>query len=294
MPDRAARRTLSQRLVDLHTHTLVSDGTLSPTQLVERAAEVGLTAIAITDHDHVGGLAEARIAGARLGVEIVSGIELSATHAVGEVHVLGYLLDDTSAPLLADLSRFREVRAARGIRIVEKLQALGVDVTPEDVAQHAGAGAIGRPHVARALMTKGVVTSVQEAFERWLGDGKPAYVPKEKISVGQAIALIHAAGGVAALAHPGLLREEGRGALIREMAALGMDGIEVEYSRHAREDRRRFAAIAEELGLVQTGGSDFHGENKPDVALGSGVHGNVRVEYAVLDALCARAAKRRR
>ena len=283
---------MAERLVDLHTHTFVSDGTLSPTQLVEQAAAAGLAAIAITDHDHVGALVEAREAGARHGVEVVTGIELSATHALGEVHVLGYLFDEQNAPLLDKLAQLREVRAARGMRIVEKLQALGVAIAPEDVARHAGNGAVGRPHIARALVDRGIVSSVKEAFDVWLGDDKPAYVPKMKLSVAESIDLLHAAGGVAVLAHPGLIREEGRVALVREMAALGLDGIEVEHSRHAREERRRFAALADELGLVQTGGSDFHGENKPDVALGTGVHRNVRVGYATLDALRLRAAQR--
>lgn len=282
--------------MDLHCHTVVSDGTLAPTALVELAAQSGLAAVAITDHDHVGALDEARAAGERLDVEVVPGIELSVTHAIGDVHVLGYLFDPREPRLVAALERFREARASRGVRIVERLQELGVDVTVEDVARQLGAAtrAVGRPHVARALVEKRIVGSIQEAFERWLGEGRPAYVEKAKIDARAALALIHGAGGVAALAHPGLLAEKGRVALVRELAALGLDGIEVEYPRHSREDRRAFAALADELGLVRTGGSDFHGENKPDVALGTGVNRNVRVPYATLDALRTRRESARR
>lgn len=294
--------------IDLHAHTVVSDGTLTPAQLVELAAASGLAALAVTDHDHTGALAEAREAGARLGVEIVSGIELSVEHPVGgfggdgrgagasrpvEVHLLGYLFDEGDAALQAELARFRDVRTARAGRIVERLRALGVDVSVEDVLSEVPAGegaSVGRPHVARALMRKGLVGSIQEAFDLWLGEGRPAHVEKAKLSARQAIALVHAAGGVAVLAHPVTIREEAREALVRELAALGLDGLEVEYPKHAPEERRRLARLASELDLVATGGSDFHGENKPDVRLGTGIGENIAVGADVLDALKRRAA----
>lgn len=280
---------MDERRVDLHTHTLVSDGTLSPTALVQLAAKKALAAIAITDHDHVGALDEAAREGGRLGVEIIPGIELSVTHPAGDVHILGYLIDPREPRLAARLAEFRTVRAARGRLIVEKLQAQGVDIRLEDIP---AAESVGRPHIARALMEKRVVSSVKEAFDKWLGDGKPAYVPKAKIEAREAIELLHGAGGLAVLAHPGLLSEKHRYAIVRELAALGLDGVEVEHSRHASEERRRLRELAKELDLVETGGSDFHGENKPDVDLGYGHGGNVRVTYATVEALRARSARR--
>lgn len=287
---------MDERRIDLHTHTVVSDGTLTPTQLVELAARKGLAAIALTDHDHLGGLSEARRAGELLGVEVVAGIELSCVLAPHEadIHLLAYFVDPDDLALAARLEHFREARAARGVRIVEKLRALGVDITLDDVARAAGpsAGSIGRPHVARALMEKRIVASVQEAFERWLADGRPAYVEKEKLDAREAVLLVHAARGVAVLAHPGLLPDGARERIVRTLARHGLDGIEVEHPRHASEERRRLRALAGELGLVTTGGSDFHGENKPDVDLGYGVGGNIRVTTSTLTVLRARADRR--
>lgn len=286
LPGRVAGR------IDLHAHTVVSDGTLTPTQLVELAAHSGLAAIAVTDHDHTGGLAEARAAGARLGVEVVTGIELSVEHPVGEFHLLGYLFDDSDAALQSELERFRRVRSARAVLIVERLRALGVDVAIEDVLREVPAGedaSVGRPHVARALLRKGLVGSIREAFDLWLADDRPAHVPKAKMSAAEAIRLVRQAGGVAVLAHPFTVPEASREALVRELAALGLDGVEVEYPRHGADERQRLLRLAAELGLVATGGSDFHGENKPDVRLGTGIGENIDVRADVLDALRKRA-----
>lgn len=274
----------------------MSDGTLSPTELVELAAREGLAALAVTDHDHVGGLAEARRAGARLGVEVVAGIELSVAHEVREFHLLGYLFDEGDPALLAALSSLREARAGRAEQMVARLRGLGVDVSLEDVAREAGpeGGAVGRPHVARALVKRGYASSIQDAFDRYLADGRPAAVPKRKLSAREALGLVHGAGGVAVLAHPVTVVEGRREALVRELAALGLDGIEVVHSKHGPAEVARFRALARELDLVETGGSDFHGENKPDVRLGSGRGGNVAVDAGVLDALRTRAFRRAR
>ena len=284
----ASRR--NSRRVDLHTHTTVSDGTLSPTALVELAAKVGLAAIAITDHDHLGALPEARRAGDRLGVEIVAGVELSVSYGDADVHLLGYFVDPDEPRLAARLAQFRAVREERGRLIVEKLQALGVDIQMSDLP---AAQSVGRPHVAQALVAKGIVKSVDEAFQKWLGDGGPAYVEKAKMDGREAIALVHGAGGVAVLAHPGLLSDKVRYRALRELAAAGLDGVEVEHSRHSAEERRRLRDLAAELSLIETGGSDFHGENKPDVQLGYGVGGNVKVTTTTLDALRRRAGSPR-
>lgn len=273
---------------DLHAHTTVSDGTLSPTALVELAGRVGLSTIAVTDHDHVGGLDEAREAGARLGVAVIAGIELSVTHPAGDVHLLGYFVDDRSAPLLGELARLREVRERRAALIVERLNALGVAVTLAEVEREAAGGAVGRPHVARALVTRGAVASVAEAFDRYLADGRPAAVAKAKLSALDAIRLVHGAGGAAVLAHAVTIPEAFREPLVRELAALGLDGLEVLHSKHDAAMRARLAALASELGLVPTGGSDFHGENKPDVPLGS-----VSVGPEVVASLRGRASRAR-
>jgi len=279
-----------RRRVDLHAHTVVSDGTLTPADLVLLARRSGLAAVAVTDHDHLGGLAEARAAGEREGVEVVAGVELSVAHPAGDVHLLGYLVDDQDAALLGRLERLRDVRARRAHLIVERLQESGVPLTLEDLAREAPAqgGAVGRPHVARALVRRGLASSIQDAFDRWLADGRPAAVPKEKLGAREAIALVHGAGGVAVLAHPVTLPEDAREPLLRELARLGLDGVEVDYPRHDEALRRRLRALAGELGLVATGGSDFHGANKPDVALGM-----VDVDHAVLESLRARARGRR-
>jgi predicted metal-dependent phosphoesterase TrpH len=284
-----------ERPIDLHAHTVVSDGTLTPTQLVERAAAAGLAALALTDHDHVGGLAEARRLAPRLGLEIVAGIELSASRGGKDVHVLGYLFDEHDAAFLGRLEALREARERRGVLILDKLRSLGIDIAPEDLARELGdhGGAVGRPHVARALMRRGVVASVQEAFDLYLAEGRPAFVEKEKLDVAEAIALVHAAGGLAVLAHPGLFDAATREALVREAARAGLDGVEVEHPKNGPDARASLRALAAELRLVETGGSDFHGENKPDVELGRGIAGNVRVTMATLDALKRALAARR-
>lgn len=283
--------------VDLHAHTTTSDGTLTPTQLVRLAVENGLNALAITDHDHVGALDEARKAAHGHDLEIVTGIELSLVEDGVELHLLGYLFDEKNERLVATLDRLRAARQTRAARIVERLSDLGVDITLADVQAEVGEGAttrsIGRPHVARALMTKGHVASVTEAFDRYLGDGRPAAVPKEKLGAADAIALLHDAGGLAVLAHAVTIPAERREEMVRRLAAHGLDGLEVAHSKHGPVERETLGTLAHSLGLVETGGSDFHGTNKPDVKLGSGRDGNVEVRDETLNALKRRKAARR-
>ncbi len=273
--------------IDLHTHSTVSDGTLTPAQLVAHARERGLAALALTDHDHVGGLAEARREGERLGVEVVAGVELSAEDPeAGELHLLGYLFDEEDPALLARLEALRDARALRGARMVERLREAGLDVSLDEVVREVAPGAsLGRPHVARVLVAKGHAASIEDAFDRWLGEGRPGHVPKERLAPEEAMGLIHAAGGVVSLAHPVTIRDEKQEALVRRLAALGLDGIEVVHSKHGPHERSRFGGWAKALGLVATGGSDFHGANKPDVELGDGKRGNVRVGPETLAAL---------
>ena len=280
---RPAPAPVALPLVDLHAHTNVSDGTLSPRALVQAAKAAGLAAIAVTDHDHVGGLADARAEGALLGVEVIAGIELSAED---EVHLLGYFVEDAHPVFVERLVSLRDARERRGEHIVERLRAAGVSVTMEQVRAHVAPGAaLGRPHVARALVDAGVVRDIKEAFDRWLGDGRPGFVPKARLSTAEAIALVHDARGVAVLAHPVTLTDwEGT---LRRMAAEGLDGVEAAHSKQDHAFSLRVLAVAAELDLAVTGGSDFHGENKPDVGLGS-----VLVDASVLDALRARRVAR--
>jgi hypothetical protein len=264
---------------DLHTHTTASDGTLTPTELVRAARERGLSLLAITDHDTTAGVAEARRAAAGDGaaVRIVPGVELSAEGPPGKCHLLGLGIDPDDETLREALARLSGDRQTRNARMAERLRALGVPLTLDEVAAVAPAGAnVGRPHFAQALVEKGIVVTLKEAFDRFLGDGAPAYVAKAVLSPADAIALIHGAGGRAFVAHPGLLRlrehetHEGR---LRDLQALGMDGVEAYYGAHAPAQTERFLRLARKLGLLVTGGSDFHGANKPEVLLGAVVDG---------------------
>ena len=241
--------------VDLHMHSTASDGSRAPADVVGAAKAAGLVAIALTDHDSVAGLGEAQAAGAELGVRIVNGVELSAVEGEAETHLLGLHLRDTMV-LELGLEALREMRQRRARTIVDKLVALGVKVTLDDVLAQAGDGAVGRPHVARALVADGWATDVRDAFDRYLGAGRPAYVAKEQLSMPDAIAMVHAAGGLAVLAHPG-------GAGTRErltaLAAQGLDGVEVKHPSHSPSDTNKLRALCEQLGLVISGGSDWHG-----------------------------------
>lgn len=259
--------------IDLHAHTTASDGSLTPTELVGKARALGLAALAVTDHDTLGGLRQAQSAAACVGLDLVPGVELSVEDDAGRFHLLGYGFDPENAALADTLITLRRSRAARNALMAEKMAALGLPVTMDDVRAEAGEDAqvIARPHFARALIKKGVVESVQEAFDKYLSTGKPLYLPKEVLTPRDAIALIHGAGGVAVMAHPGLVPLD-EAALADRVARLaqddGLDGIEAYYSQHSRADTHRFLALAARLGLLVTGGSDFHGIAKPHVPLG--------------------------
>lgn len=241
--------------VDLHMHSTASDGSRSPADVVRAAKRAELVAIALTDHDTVAGLAEARATGEELGVRIINGVELSAVEGDSETHLLGLHLSDTSV-LERGLTELREMRGRRAVRIVELLQAQGVQVTLDDVLMQAGAGAIGRPHVARALVADGWAVDVRDAFDRYLAAGRPAYVAKDQLGMRDAIAMVHAAGGLAVLAHPGATATRER---LEALAALGMDGVEVKHPSHSPQDTARIRTLAEQLGLLPSGGSDWHG-----------------------------------
>ncbi len=247
--------------VDLHVHSTASDGRLAPGAVIRHAAAAGLAAVALTDHDTIDGLPEACEAAAGLGIRVVTGCEFSVAAQWGELHLLAYFLPVDSPAINAFLHEQRTARAARGARIVERLHEQGVDVTIEDVLEEANGGALGRPHVARALVSRGIVPDVPAAFERYLGRHKPAFVAKNLPQVAQVTALVRDAGGVTSAAHLG--ERATRGTLARLQRA-GVDGVEVLHPSHDPPTAERIRMRAHELGLAVTGGSDWHGGAERD------------------------------
>lgn len=245
-----------QIVADLHTHSTASDGVDAPARVVERAAAAKLAAMSLTDHDSVSGVAEAQARGRELGIEVLSGAELTAYVGSREVHILGYRLDINHEGLLAHCEAFRKQRDWRANEIAKRLEAAGAPIDIERVRAMSDGGSIGRPHVARALLEAGHVASMEEAFNRFLGDGKPANVPKAEVSPAEVIAIINEAGGVAVHAHPGIGNQFD---LIPEMAKWGLRGVEILHSSHSAEDTARAIAISLDHGLLRTGGSDCHG-----------------------------------
>lgn len=273
--------------IDLHTHTTASDGSLAPSELVGAALTAGLAAVAITDHDTTDGVAEGIEAGKRSGVEVVPGIEISIDYpGSGQLHLLGLLIDPSSSELIARLGRLRENRRTRNLRMIEKLQALGIPITVDDVRREAGGGVIGRPHMALAMVHAGAVATVTQAFDRYLGAGAAAHVPKDKIGIQEGIDLVHAAGGLAVLAHPLSLHLDDA-VLRRELArlrTLGLDGVECYYSQYPGGRTETLLGMARTAGLLASGGSDFHGTSKPTVAIGAVCEG-APAPYALLSAM---------
>ncbi|MDB4907443.1 MAG: hypothetical protein JWO05_2227 [Gemmatimonadetes bacterium] len=243
------------RFVDLHAHSTASDGSRPPAEVIRAAHAAGLQALALTDHDTVDGIPEAEAEGERLGVRVVRGVELSAVEGNVETHLLGLHLAEPR--LIAEqLESLKVMRIARAERIVVKLNDLGVRVGMEAVLAQSGEGAVGRPHVARAMVAEGWATDVRDAFDRYLGNGRPAYVGKDQLTLADAIATVHRAGGIAVLAHPG---GGGTRARIEQLAAIGLDGVEVLHPSHNAEDQARLRALTDHFGLVASGGSDWHG-----------------------------------
>ncbi len=282
-------------MIDLHSHTTASDGSCTPTELIGLARERGLRALGVTDHDTVGGLAEAALAAAAAGIELVPGIEISVDYIHGEFHLLGYYVDYHNRDFAERVAYLQENRFNRNAVILRKMQETGLSVTMEDVEAEAGGGQIGRPHMARALVTKGYVGSVQEAFDRYLADGMPLHVPKVKLAPPEAIALVHRAGGVAVLAHPKFLEFPDFAQLRAELQRLkdiGLDGLECYYSQHTEQETADYLAVAREFGLLVTAGSDFHGVSKPTVPLGI-IYQGAGGDEALLAPLAERAGRTR-
>ena len=254
------------KYADLHVHTSESDGTLTPKQLVREALSRGLSAIAIVDHDTVGGIPEAEVAAQGVDLEVIAGIELTAQYEGQEIHILGYFLDLQNKALLEKLNLVQLNRIERVHKIVNNLEQQGVKLNAQDVFDISGKGTVGRMHIARALVKGGWVTTTAEAFRKYIGDKSPAYVLGFSLSPVEAINLIKGAGGVAVLAHPYILHDD---ALITELAGYGLQGIEVYYPEHSQSMVNFYLDLARKLNLLVTGGSDFHGSVKPDIKLGT-------------------------
>ncbi len=258
-------------LIDLHIHSTASDGSFTPEGVVRLAKERGLAAIALTDHDTIDGVAEAAAAGEALGVEVIAGVEISARFPGGSMHILGYFVDYHSGLLDARLAVLKKSRADRNPQIIAKLNALGAKITMAQVARLSGGGQVGRPHIARALLEHGYVRDIQEAFDRYLRNGGPAHVSKFRFPQDEAINMIREAQGIPVLAHPFTLSLGSAYALknqMQDLKKLGLAGLEVYYPEHTPEQEARYLKLARELDLLITGGSDFHGLNKPEVDLG--------------------------
>ncbi len=287
--------------IDLHTHSTASDGSLTPAELVRAAHAAGLQALALTDHDTAAGLPQALQEGRRIGLEVVPGCELSVTTKRAKMHILGLWLPPVPHKLNAAMSELRERRHQRNHVIIEKLNALGLEISYEEVqvfaaqaspAADAGEGSVGRPHIARLLFQKGMVTSIDEAFARYLGNHGKAYAPKQVLTAADAVRLLKEEGATVIMAHPfqfGLNRDQ----LAEEilfLKDLGLDGIEVYYNDHSPSKVEMLLKMAKQFDLAVSGGSDFHGVSKPDIRLGVG-KGSMFVPRDVLERLKESRAK---
>ena len=271
---------------DLHLHTNFSDGTFSPEEVVAHAANHGLAAIALTDHDTVEGCARTALACGAAGIEFIPGTELTAEHDGNEIHILGYLVDLKNPKLLADLAKFQAVRQNRIREMAARLNQLNVPLHADAVFALASCRSPGRPHVARALVNAGLCASLDEAFERFLKKDRPAWVPKMKMSAQDAIHLIHQANGLAVMAHPGLNRTD---EVIPDLVDAGIDGIECFHTKHSATTAQRYLEIARRFNLVVTGGSDCHGLSR-----GKPLIGTVKIPYQYVEKLKCRAVEQDR
>ena len=286
-----------EKRVDFHMHTTHSDGTFTPEDLMRACKEKGLACVAVTDHDTMSSFEDCEREAKNCGIELVPGVEISAVFEPGTLHILGYFLDRNNQRLKNLFSEIQEARRTRNPKIIEKLNALGIEITMEDVIAESGQagmteGQLGRPHFAKALLKKGVVQNSKEAFDKYLGKGCPAYSDKRRVTSQEAIEVIHEAGGVASVAHPIQMRVQGE-ALEKELQRLvdeGLDAIEVYHNSQKPEHNETYAKLAKRFGLVATAGSDFHGANKPGVELGFYGQG-IDMGYDMVEALQSRIRK---
>jgi predicted metal-dependent phosphoesterase TrpH len=274
--------------IDLHIHSTASDGSLTPADIIDHAQKLNLAAIAITDHDSVDGSKEALQIGIPPSLHFLTGVEISAAHppffpGSGSFHILGYAIHLDNRELNQALSKLQDARKNRNPEILKRLNKLGFRISLEEVNQEVGEGQMGRPHIAYAMLKKGFVASINEAFDKYLGNAGPAYVDKDRIECEQAISIIRAAGGVPVLAHPALLNidnDQNLDALLQNLVKIGLAGIEVYYPGHSPRQIRQYTELAEKYGLLMTGGTDFHGSITPDTKMGSG-NGDLFVPYTL-------------
>lgn len=272
-------------MIDLHTHSTASDGSLTPTELVNYANAKGIKVLALTDHDTIAGITEAIEASQKVGIDFIPGVEISALWLIGTMHILGYYIDPDNELLRGTLEHLQRLRDERNHKIIEKLKEHGVDITYEEVEKVAG-GQIGRLHMARILIEKGYASDVQSAFKKFLTNGAPTYIPKVRLEPPKAIKLIKSSGGIPVLAHPwtlGLDDFRDLENLFIELSESGIEGIEAYYPDHSKELTEFCIEMARKLGLLITGGSDFHGANKKHIDLGVG-----RGDLVIPDELAAK------
>jgi predicted metal-dependent phosphoesterase TrpH len=275
--------------IDLHLHTTASDGVMTPSEIVNYAKNKGLLAIAITDHDTIEGLEEGLLEGERIGLEVIPGIEISAEHSPGSMHLLGFFIDIHHPTLKERLGYLQKARAERNPRMAEKLNKLGIDITFDEVLKASGGGQVGRPHFAQVLIEKGYVRSFQEAFDRFLKKGGSAYVEKMRFSAEESIHFINEANGVAVLAHPNTLQLNGYSELenlILRLVRKGLRGIEAYYPEHSAQEVAQYKTLAERHGLLVTGGTDYHGIEKNGLDIGVG-RGEMKLPYSIVENLKA-------
>ncbi len=272
--------------VDLHTHSTCSDGTFTPKELVAYGKKKGLKAIALTDHDTLDGIPEALYYGEKFGIEVIPGIEISTEYENNELHIVGLFVSDESAELKSAIENLRESRKLRNIEMVEKLNNIGVNISYENVLKRAGGGIVTRAHIAGEVIASGYASSNNEVFERYIGKDKPAYIKRNLMPWQDTVYLIKNSGGLPVLAHPLLYKLSDRRLemIVSDLANHGLYAIEAYYSTHSPAEIKYVKALAEKNGLKLSGGSDFHGANKPKIDLGTG-YGSLQVPYEVLENL---------
>ncbi|MFH1102143.1 MAG: PHP domain-containing protein [Pseudomonadota bacterium] len=275
--------------IDLHIHTTASDGTYSAGEILDLAQQLGLYAFSITDHDTIAGVKEALRIGIPSSIRFLTGVEISAAPPENfsfssSFHILGYAIDIDHRELNQSLTLLQKARKNRNPRILQKLLELGIPISMEEITKEADGGQMGRPHIAQVMVKKGIVQSIDDAFDQFLGKGKPAYVDKFRISCQEAVLLIRSAGGIPVLAHPSLLNipDDILEELVVTLKFMGIEGIEVYYPEHSQERIDHYANLARHYDLLITGGTDFHGELKPDIRMGSG-KGNLRIPHLLYE-----------
>ena len=281
-----------RRFIDLHIHSTASDGTLEPTEVIDHARAAGLSAISITDHDTTDGCKQVLARSSGTPPEFLTGVEISAafpsgTTTTGSIHILGYDIDVHDTRLNRILADLRAARNDRSPRIIKRLKQIGFSLSPDDISPFARGGQVGRPHIAQAMLHKGYVASINEAFDKYIGKNGAAFVDKDRIECDTAIELISGAGGIPVLAHPGLIELPGKNdleSLLDTLINKGILGLEVQYPGHAEHQAAFFSKYARKHGLLETGGSDFHGDLNPEIQMGKGT-GDLFVEYTVYQRL---------